>query len=413
MSVSGKTPRIAVVHDWLTVYAGGEKVLEQIFEIWPDADLFSVVDFLPDDKRAFVKGKRAMTSFVQRLPGAAKRYRAYLPLMPIAIEQLDLSGYDLVISSSHAVAKGVLTGPDQLHVSYVHSPIRYAWDLQHQYLAEARLQRGLKGMIARAILHYIRLWDLRTANGVDAYVANSHFIARRIAKVYRREAEVIYPPVDVGRFTVKDAKEDFYMTASRMVPYKKIPLIVEAFAGMPDKKLVVIGEGPEFDKAKSAAGSAPNISLLGYQSTEVMVDHMQRARAFVFAAEEDFGITPVEAQACGTPVIAFGKGGALETVRADGAKESRTGAFFYEQSVAAIQTAVQDFEAGVGFSARACRSNAERFAPEAFRMQLRTLVENEWRNFQLAKEPLTQCAARPAYRQELDAVNMTSTERTE
>jgi glycosyltransferase involved in cell wall biosynthesis len=415
MTVSGGTPRIAVIHDWLTVYAGAEKVLEQIFEIWPDADLFSVVDFLPDDKRVFVKGKHARTSFIQRLPRAATRYRAYLPLMPIAIEQLDLSGYDIVISSSHAMAKGVLTGPDQLHVSYVHSPIRYAWDLQHQYLAEAKLERGLKGMFARLILHYIRLWDLRTANGVDAYVANSRFIARRIAKVYRREAEVIYPPVDVRRFALKETKEDFYFTASRMVPYKKIPLIIEAFAGMPDKRLVVIGEGPEFEKARAAAGNAPNISLLGYQSTEVMVDHMQRARAFVFAAEEDFGITPVEAQACGTPVIAFGKGGALETVRADGPHEHRTGAFFFEQSVTAIQAAVKDFEAGSGFDARACRANAERFSPENFREQLKGLVDKEWRDFLLAKAPMSLGATGLEARQAHDPMkrDTTSAEQTE
>ncbi len=369
--------RIAVVHDWLTVYAGGEKVLEQIFEIWPEADLFSVIDFLPDDLRHFVKGKRATTTFLQRLPKAATKYRSYLPLMPIAIEQLDLSAYDLVVSSSHAVAKGVITGPDQLHVSYVHSPIRYAWDLQHQYLAEAGLVKGLKGAIARAILHYIRMWDLRTSNGVDAFVANSGFIARRIYKAYRRDAVVIHPPVDVARFAMRVEKESFYFTASRMVPYKKIPLIVEAFAGMPDKQLIVVGEGPEFEKAKAVATS--NVSLLGYQSTEVLIDHMQRARAFVFAAEEDFGITPVEAQACGTPVIAYGKGGALETVRAEGDAAVRTGLFFHEQTAEAIQDAVARFEsADNAIRSEACRANAGRFSPEHFRVSLKAFVDLEW-----------------------------------
>jgi len=357
--------RVAIIHDWLTVYAGAEKVLEQIFEIWPEADLFAVVDFLPDDKRHFVKGKRATTTFLQRMPKARTQYRNYLPLMPVAIEQLDLSAYDLVISSSHAVAKGVLTGPDQLHVSYVHSPIRYAWDLQHQYLAESGLVRGVKGFFARAVLHYMRMWDLRTANGVDFYAANSCFIARRILKVYRREAEVIYPPVDVARFTMREEKEDFYFTASRMVPYKKIPLIVEAFAQMPEKRLIVIGEGPEFEKA------------LGYQSTEVLIDHMQRAKAFVFAAEEDFGITPVEAQACGTPVIAFGKGGALETVNSEG--ENQTGLFYYEQTAAAICEAVRKFEClPNAIDTRACRHNAERFSPEVFRERFRNLVNVAW-----------------------------------
>lgn len=367
--------RVAVVHDWLTVYAGAEKVLEQIFEIWPDADLFSVVDFLPDDNRHFVKGKHATTTFLQRMPKARTQYRNYLPLMPVAIEQLDLSAYDLVVSSSHAVAKGVLTGPDQLHVSYVHSPIRYAWDLQHQYLVESGLVRGVKGFLARAILHYMRMWDLRTANGVDVYAANSRFIARRIQKAYRREAEVIYPPVDVARFKMQEKKEDFYFTASRMVPYKKIPLIVEAFAQMPEKRLVVIGEGPEFEKAKAVA--TPNVTLLGYQPTDVLIDHMQRAKAFVFAAEEDFGITPVEAQACGTPVIAYGKGGALETVNSEG--QNRTGLFYFEQTTAAICEAVTQFERlPNAVDALACRRNAERFSPEIFRERLRNLVSVAW-----------------------------------
>lgn len=233
--------------------------------------------------------------------------------MPLAIEQLDVSKYDLVISSSHAVAKGVITGPDQLHISYVHSPIRYAWDLQHQYLRESGLDKGIKGTLARYILYKIRNWDYRTANGVDSFVSNSDFIARRIHKVYRRKATTIYPPVDVSAFNYQGDKEDFYLTASRMVPYKKIDVIVQAFNKMPDKKLVVIGNGPDFNKIKSIAGS--NVKILGYQPFEVLKDHMQRVKGFVFAAEEDFGITPVEAQACGTPVIAFGKGGSLKSIR--------------------------------------------------------------------------------------------------
>lgn len=369
--------KVALVLDWLTVYAGAERVVEQIFNLWPNADLFAVIDFLPDRDRHFVKGKRAKTTFIQRLPKAAKSYRNYLPLMPIAIEQLDLSEYDLVISSSHAVAKGVVTGPDQLHISYVHSPIRYAWDLQHQYLREAGLDHGLKGAIARFILHYIRLWDLRTANGVDVFVANSRFIARRIQKVYRREASVVYPPVDIDRFKFSEAKESFYMTASRMVPYKKIPLIVKAFSMMPDRKLVVIGDGPEFEKAKKAASN--NVTLLGYQDTPVLIDYMQRARAFVFAAEEDFGITPVEAQACGTPVIAYGKGGALETVRGLGMHQSPTGVLYNAQTVEAICDAVERFEQ---FEEQilpcACRENAANFSPEHFLALFGKLVSDAW-----------------------------------
>ncbi|OFC29952.1 glycosyltransferase family 4 protein [Acidithiobacillus caldus] len=383
--------RIAIVHDWLVVYAGAERVLEQILACYPDADLFSLVDFLPLGQRDFIYNKPATTSFIQRLPRARKKYRGYLPLMPLAIEQLDLSAYDLVLSSSHALAKGVLTGPDQLHISYVHSPIRYAWDLQHQYLREAGLQRGIRSWMAKAILHYIRLWDVRTANGVDAFVANSSFIARRIRKVYRRESRVIYPPVDVADFPLCRDKEDFYVTASRMVPYKKVDLIVEAFSAMPDKRLVVIGDGPDFAKVRAKAG--PNVQLLGFAGVEVLRDHLQRARAFVFAAEEDFGISPLEAQACGTPVIALGRGGALETIvplldaERAGSSPAPTGVFFYEQSAAAIVAAVERFEAaGAAITPEACRENALRFAPERFRAELTAFVEREWAAFQNGKQ---------------------------
>ncbi|WP_233830064.1 glycosyltransferase family 4 protein [Paraburkholderia sp. ZP32-5] len=355
--------RIAIVHDWLVTYAGAEKVLEQIIACFPDADLFSLVDFLDD--RSFLRGKSVTTSFIQKLPRARAKYRAYLPLMPLAIEQLDVSAYDVVISSSHAVAKGILTGPDQVHISYVHSPIRYAWDLQHQYLQQSKLTNGPKSALARLILHYIRNWDIRTANSVDGFVANSAFIARRIRKVYQRDAQVIFPPVDVEAFSLCTQKEDFYLTASRMVPYKKIDLIVEAFARMPERKLVVIGDGPEMEKIRAKAG--PNVEIMGYQPFKVLKDRMSRAKAFVFAAEEDFGISVVEAQACGTPVIAYGKGGALETVR-DLAEPKPTGLFFDEQHADAIIAAVKRFDEQAHKLLPAnCRVNAEQFSAAHFR----------------------------------------------
>lgn len=372
--------KIAIVHDWLTVYAGAERVLEQMLLCYPDADLFSMVDFLSADKRGFIQNKPVSTSFIQRLPFARSKYRQYLLLMPLAVEQFDLSGYDLIISSSHAVAKGVLTGPDQLHLCMCYSPIRYAWDLQHQYLRESGLDRGLKGWLAKYLLHRIRLWDVRTANGVDHFIAISHFIGRRIQKVYRRESTIIYPPVDIHDFELQQKKDDFYLTASRMVPYKRIDLIVEAFSAMPDKRLVVIGDGPEFAKIKSKAG--PNVELLGYQSFEVLRDHMQRAQAFVFAAEEDFGITPLEAQACGTPVIAFAKGGAMETIRGLD-RDEPTGVFFPVQSSVAIQQALHLFEQNRRrITPDACRTNALRFAPERFRQEFRDFVEHAWKDFQ-------------------------------
>jgi glycosyltransferase involved in cell wall biosynthesis len=355
--------RVAIVHEWLVTYGGSEKVVEEILECFPEADIFSLVDFIPD--RAFLKGRPVTTSFVQKLPFAKRRYRGYLPLFPLAVEQFDLSGYDLVISSSHAVAKGVLVGPDQLHVSYVHSPIRYAWDLQHQYLREANLVKGPRAIMARAVLHYLRNWDTRTANGVDTFVVNSNFIGRRVERVYRRESTVVYPPVDVDAFELTPKKEPFYVTVSRMVPYKKMDLIVEAFAAMPERRLIVIGDGPEMDKVRSKAG--PNVTIMGHQPFAVLKDHLQRARAFLFAAEEDFGISVVEAQACGTPVIAFGKGGACETVL-DESQARPTGVFFQEQTVASIRAAVERFEAQEArFSPANCRANAERFSKAAFR----------------------------------------------
>ena len=369
-------PKTALVADWLVTYAGAERVMTEILKVFPKSDLFAVIDFLSDESRQHFLGKHAQTTFIQKFPKAETKYRNYLPFMPLAIEQLDVSAYDVILSSSHAVAKGVLTGPDQLHISYVHSPIRYAWDLQHQYLRELGLTKGIKAIIVRWLLHKIRMWDYRTANGVDHFVANSKFIARRIHKVYGREADVIYPPVDTDRFTLRENKDDFYFTASRMVPYKKIDLIVEAFSHMPNKKLVVIGDGPDMQKIKSKATS--NIEILGYQPNSVMQDHMQRAKAFVFAAEEDFGITPVESQACGTPVIAFGKGGALETINSIHSANP-TGAFFDKQEVSSVITAVEDFERNQDlFLPENCRNQALKFSNQRFHTEIEQYVQQKW-----------------------------------
>ncbi|MBD1411152.1 glycosyltransferase family 4 protein [Burkholderia contaminans] len=356
--------KIAIVHDWLVVPGGAERVLAHMIDCFPQADVYSLVDFLED--RDCLRGRAVRTSFIQKLPFARTRYRSYLPLFPLAIEQFDLSAYDVVLSSSYAVAKGVLSGPDQFHASYVHSPVRYAWDLQHQYLNEAGLARGPKSVIARALLHYIRNWDARSANGVDRVAANSHFIARRIRKTYRRDATVIYPPVDVDHLSPRADKEAFYLTASRLVPYKRIDLIVDAFSRTPERRLVVIGDGPEMEKIRALAG--PNVTLLGYQPFDVLHDHLQRARAFVFAAEEDFGISPVEAQACGTPVIAYGKGGVRESVRA-WPGTGATGLFYRAQTVDALVDALARFEAlpRGAIDPHACRANAERFSSARFR----------------------------------------------
>ncbi|EIL2234158.1 glycosyltransferase family 4 protein [Escherichia coli] len=374
---------VGIVADWFITYAGSEKVVAEFLDVFPEAALYSVVDFLSSANKSHFKNKNITTTFIQNFPFARKKYQSYLPFMPLAIEQLDVSKHDVILSSSHAVAKGVLTGPDQLHISYIHSPIRYAWDLQHQYLRESNLHKGFKGLLAKWILHNIRIWDCRTSNGVDHFIANSKFIARRIKKVYGRNADVIYPPVDVERFTLNENKEQYYFTASRFVPYKRIDLIVEAFSHMKDKKLVVIGDGPEMNKIKAKATS--NIEILGYQSNSVMVDYMRNARAFVFAAEEDFGITPVEAQSCGTPVIAYGKGGALETIRPIGV-EKATGVFFYNQDVKSIIDSVNFFEQHSDeIILSDCRLNALKFSEQRFKEEIKEYVMNRHAEFLASK----------------------------
>ncbi len=374
------TLRVAVVHDWLPLIAGAEKVLEQIILTFPQADIFTLFNFLTPEEEQLFKGCKITASYLNKLPKVKKYYRKLLPFCPLAIESFDLSSYDIVISSSHVVAKGVITGPDQPHISYVHSPARYAWDLTHEYLKQTKLDRGIKGYFARSELSKFRIWDYRTANGVDHFIANSNFIRKRIWKVYRREAEVIYPPVDIERFTFSERKEEFYLAASRMVPYKRLDLIAQAFALTPHIKLIMIGDGPEMPKIKAIADKVSNITLLGYQENKVLIDHMQRARAFVFAAEEDFGIVPVEAQACGTPVIAYGAGGALETVIGyDSNPRDATGLFFAEQTITSLSAAVirfQDLHERI--SPKNCRKQAEKFAPERFRSKLTTAVAEAW-----------------------------------
>ena len=371
--------RVALIHEWFVNYAGSERVVEQMLKCFPQADLFCVVDFLRPEERGFLMDKPTKTTFVQRLPMARHNHRKYLPLMPLAIEQHNLSGYDIVISSSHAVAKGVIVGPDQLHICMCYSPMRYAWDLQHQYLAESNLTRGLKGSLARWSLHKLRLWDTRTANGVDQFIAISNYIGRRIDKAYRRDSTVIYPPVDVTRFKLGIERKPVYFTASRMVPYKRMPMIVEAFQQLPDRELVVIGDGPDFERCRAVAGA--NVQLLGWQPTDVLLKWMQQAQAFIFAAEEDFGIAPLEAQACGTPVIAFARGAALETIRGYPG-EGRTGVFFNEQTPQAIAESVREFEqVRHQIDSQDCRANAVRFSPERFRDEFSQFVLAQWAAF--------------------------------
>jgi glycosyltransferase involved in cell wall biosynthesis len=329
--------KVAIIHEWFTTLGGSEFFIKNLYSIFPDADIFTLVANTTILNELGINPAKVTTSFIQKLPFGLKKYKSYLPLFPMATEQFNLAGYDLVISSSHAVAKGVLTSASQVHVCYCHSPIRYAWDLYHQYLQESGLDRGITGMIAKFFLHRIRIWDVISSNRVDYFLSNSDYIGKRIKKIYRRESRTVYPGINLEDFPLVVNKDDFYFTCSRFVPYKKINLIVEAFNEMPEKKLIIIGDGPDFKKVKAIAEG--NVTLMGYQPFDVLKDYLSRAKAFVFAAEEDFGLVPVEAQACGTPVIAFGKGGVTETVL-----ENISGIFFKEQSVDSLKEAVGRFD---------------------------------------------------------------------
>jgi len=370
--------RVAVVHDWLYVLGGAERVLKGILRCYPGADVFCLFDLLPASDRRKIGYETSHASFLQKMPGI-RHHQLYLPLMPLAIEQTDLRDYDLIISSSYAVAKGIITGPDQLHVSYVHSPMRYAWDLQQTYLEEARLDKGIRTLFVRLLLHWMRIWDTRTANGVDAYIANSRFVARRIHKLYGRDSEVIYPPVTVPTIVPTTKKEKYFLTASRLVPYKNTRIIVEAFRALPDEKLLVVGNGPELASLKERAG--PNVQFLGFVEDSELQTLMRGARAFIFAAHEDFGIVVVEAQGQGTPVIALGKGGARETVVAGGA--APTGLFFDEPNSSEVAHAVSRFiRSEAAFLPVNCHRNALRFSEERFDHAFKKYVDECWERFQ-------------------------------
>ena len=363
--------KIALVHDWLVTLGGAERVLLNMAKVYP-ADFFTLL--MSQDKKIknFFNFQNIRTSWIQKLPFAEKGYRFYFPFFPLAIEQFDLSDYDLILSSSHAVAKGVITQPQQLHICYCHTPMRYAWDLYHFYLNEAKLTRGFKAFFAKGALHYLRLWDRLAADRVDEYIANSKFVAKRILKLYGKKAEVIYPPVRVDEDFSPTQKEDYYLTASRLVPYKKIDLIVETFARLPDKKLVVIGDGP--DRKKILAKATKNVEFLGYQEDTVLKEKMKKARAFIFAALEDFGILPVEAQGCGTPVIAYGKGGVLETVI-----EHQTGIFFSDQTEASLKKGLETFELREKeFHPEKIHAHAVTFHEKHFQKRFKNFVEKKY-----------------------------------
>jgi glycosyltransferase involved in cell wall biosynthesis len=367
--------RYALVHEWLTPKAtgGSELVVQEILKYF-DADIFALIDFESTNSDSYLYKRSIQTTFLQNFPLASSNIQKYLPFFPLAIEQLDIRDYDVVLSSSHAVAKGVLTSPHQLHICYCHTPMRYAWDLTYDYLNRSRAGKGLIGIYTRYLLHQLREWDVLSANRVDYFIANSRYTAGRIWRCYRRQSKVIYPPVDTNRFTFQAKKEDFFLTVSRLVSYKQVGLIVEAFnqLGLP---LVVIGDGPELSALQQKA--KPNITFKGKQPNEVVEEYMSKAKAFIYAACEDFGIAPVEAQACGTPVIAYGKGGALETViDINNVPQLATGLLFKEQSAKSIVEAVETFlQSQHLFNPESCSNQAARFSPEVFKNSYLSFVE--------------------------------------
>ena len=368
--------KTAIVHDWFDGYAGSERVVESFTNIWSDADIFTLADLLTEkERRIILKSKLPKTSFIQRLPFASTKHRYYLPLFPFAIERFDFSGYDIIISSSHSVAKGLKKNPQQLHICYCHSPMRYAWDNAELYLKSANISKGVKGVAARSIINYLRNWDLNTASRPDYFIANSKYIAQKIKRIYNRTADVIYPPVDINKFDCVKEKENYFLTASRMVPYKRVDLVVEAFSKMEGKMLKVVGQGTEFEKIKSRATS--NIEMLGYKDDMELKALMQKAKAFVFAAEEDFGITVVEAMACGTPVIALTKGGTAETVI-----DSKTGVLFDSQDAESIKIAVLKFESKNNIlNPQEISDHTKQFSREIFENNIKEYVRDKSLNF--------------------------------
>lgn len=375
--------RVALVHEWLLTHGGSEEITGQLCALFPEADLYTLVANPVPSLKALIGERRVVTSWLQRIPGATRRHRMLLPLMPGAIERFDFTAYDLVISVSHAVTKGVRTSGSTKHLNICCSPIRYAWDLQEQYLSESGLSSGVRGFAARALLARIREWDRRTADRPTEILSISRFIAERVKRVWGRDSGLLYPPVETVYFGERVAADgaaggpaegggssvsresDLYVTASRLVPYKRIPLIVEAFRQLPDRRLIVIGDGPEMTRARALAGS--NVTLLGHRPRAELRDWLQRANGFVFAAEEDFGIAPVEALAAGTPVIAFAKGGALETV------SHTSGVFFDAQTAAKVAEGVRRLEAALAegrVTRPDCAAQADQFSVLRFRERL-------------------------------------------
>lgn len=355
-----------MIYDWLVALGGGEKVLEMVSDLFP-GDVHTLIADPKVTPKLSLSGK-IRTSFLQKWLFRFRKYQNLLPLYPLAIEKFDLSSYDLVLSISHSCAKGVLTNHEQTHICYCFTPMRYAWDFYHEYMKDCLRGKPVRRFFAKCILHYLRIWDASSSKRVDEFIAISHFVARRIEKIYQRKSIVIYPPVDTDYFSFVEKKEDFYISVSRFVPYKKMETIARAFAHLPNKRLILIGDGPERKRIEKIA--TPNVTLLGWVSQETLRSHLQKAKAFIFAAKEDFGIAPVEAMSCGTPVIAYNQGGALETV-----VDKKTGLFFSKQTPSSIAEAVERFST-MTFHLKEVRQQAEKFSKERFKKEFSEAVSS-------------------------------------
>ena len=372
--------RVAFVHDWLVLSGGAEKVTREILRTF-DADVFALIDFLDDHDREFIlHGKRARTSFIQKLPWARMHYRNYLPLFPAAIERLDLSAYDVILSASYAVAKGVRVLPHQVHVCYIHTPMRYAWVNESGYLKDHALEAGPKAWLVKNVLDQLRTWDLSSIGSVDRFIANSANVAERVRTIYGRDADVLLPPVDTDLFTLNTGARSHYLTASRLVPYKRVDRIIDAFRELPDKQLIICGDGPDRDRLMRNA--PPNVQFTGHVEQARFVALLQKSKALITAADEDLGLTPLEAQACGTPTIALRKGGYLETV-SDGV----SGVFFDQDLPKEIAAAVLRFEQnGIQRSAAELRAGMMPYSSKHFRERYASMV-NETVQTKSAAEP--------------------------
>ncbi len=370
--------KVAIVQDYFHVYGGAERCIQSFVTLFPDADFFALIDFFDNENRQnILKGKYSKTTFIQHLPFSKTKHSLYFPLFPKAIESFDFSSYDLIISSSYMVAKGIKTTDNQLHICYMHTPPRFAWDYFEHYQKEYKMNFLLQKLYSFYVKKF-KDWDLKTAKNPNYIIANSQYVADKIQKIYNRKSTIIFPPVNINNFSISAEKENYYITVSRLLPHKKIDLIVETFNTMPDKKLIICGTGKDEIRLKKMAKS--NIIFKNYLSESELNNTMQKARAFIFASEEDFGIAPVEAQACGIPVIAFGKGGATESIQGifaneDIVQQHHTGIFFRNQTIESLQKAIIFFEENEPiFDKSNSRNNALRFSTERFQHEIKHFI---------------------------------------